>query len=415
MAATLLLRPLALWQAEVGGDWQPLALRASAAAEDAYAAWASGRGPAQLQVRSGQAEFHLDFTALQHGDPPLRREEVYPKKAVDALLDDLLFQREARLEAEAARALLQSEVEGLRREVDSSPKSQHRQHVPQLAEMLESRRWTGEEELTDRAFALPSHRTLRAGAETFTKHCGCSRLGDADPRSQWLRQHFLASFKAHRFASNSVQVAPRAEIEICGVIEVYNPMLAQAYRHELDLISRKWPAGCEMVPELEGALRVRTDLGGPNLNEALLFHGCHWTSFTGILEEGLDCRLYGSNAGAAFGGGAYLSSVASKADFYTDTHASGKRQREHRVMLVVRAALGRVYEARHFNSTLARPPTDQQGVRYDSVMGVPRARGGSVDFDEFVVYKLGQAIPQFVLVYKHKPSCLCRTCTCPSP
>ena len=95
------------------------------------------------------------------------------------------------------------------------------------------------------------------------------------------------------------------------------------------------------------------------------------------------------NAGDAFGGGSYFTTRASKADFYTEKLSPISSLRQ---MLVARVALGEVSEATAFDSFLRCPPLDADGLRCDSVLGVPRSRGGCVDHDEFVVYERKQAV-----------------------
>merc|ERR1711933_38459 len=104
--------------------------------------------------------------------------------------------------------------------------------------------------------------------------------------------------------------------------------------------------------------------------------------------------------------GAYFTTMASKADYYTDLFSHGG-QSSSRVIFVARVALGEIHEAKTCDSSLRRPPVRNDGLRFDSVLGVPRSRGGRVDHDEFIVYERKQCCPQFAIVYRHKPTCRC--------
>lgn len=240
-----------------------------------------------------------------------------------------------------------------------------------------------------------------------------------DPRRQWLEDYLLNSLQAHRRDYNSEEWCPAPEVNVIKIWEVINETVNSLYRRELQSMVLARPGGRPSVPELENAIHVRTDTAGPQLNEALLFHGCRWETVFAILREGFDSRLGGTNAGAAFGIGTYFSTVASKADQYTQKWADWERHpsctvpAELRCMLVARIGLGQIYEATVSDQTLRRPPLGEDGIRCDSVLGVPRERGGSVDFDEFVIYKSAQATPQFVIEYEHKLECQCRTCVSP--
>eukprot|EP00931_Biecheleriopsis_adriatica_P060669 TRINITY_DN36445_c0_g1_i1.p1 TRINITY_DN36445_c0_g1~~TRINITY_DN36445_c0_g1_i1.p1 ORF type:complete len:619 (+),score=106.66 TRINITY_DN36445_c0_g1_i1:97-1953(+) len=242
-------------------------------------------------------------------------------------------------------------------------------------------------------------------------------LAPNDPRKRWLEDYIKNSMKPHRRVYDSTEWCSPPDINIVRVCEVINDAANTAYRHQLELMQMAWTEDRVSVPELDKAIPIRTRSTGVRMNEALLFHGCKWEAVFAILREGFDSRLGGTNTGAAFGIGSYFSTVASKADGYTQRWADW----EHRPMceippnlrclLVARVALGEVYEMCASDSSLRRPPLVQPGnVRCDSVLGVPRERGGCVDYDEFVIYKTSQAAPQFIIEYEHTPSCCCRCC-----
>lgn len=244
-------------------------------------------------------------------------------------------------------------------------------------------------------------------------------IPQGDPRRNWLEDYMLASLQPHRRAYNSDEWCPVPEIRIMNVQEVINDMASAPYRQELGQLKASREGDRTVVSELEHAICVRTDLAGPRLNEALLFHGCRWESVFAILREGFDSRLGGTNAGAAFGIGSYFSTVASKADLYTQKWEDWQRRPpikvppQLRCLVIARVALGEAHEMRTADPGLRRPPIGADGVRSESVLGVPRGRGGVVDYDEFVIYKPAQAMAQFVVKYEHVETCACRTCASP--
>lgn len=212
-------------------------------------------------------------------------------------------------------------------------------------------------------------------------------LAPSDPRRQWLEEYINGSLMSHRKTYESEEWCSPPQIEIIRVSEVFNPTVNNAFYQQLSQMS-----------------------------EVLLFHGCKWDSLFGILREGFDPRLGGVNTGAAFGIGCYFTTVASKADAYTERWDEWEGRpnceipSELRCLLVARVALGEVFEMFEADSSLRRPPVGPNEVRCDSVLGVPRQRGGVVDYDEFVIYKQAQAAPQFIVDYKHTECCTCRSC-----
>jgi len=468
------LKPKVYWQFQLDSDWQPFTLGASAAVEARHAMWVAGLGPPLVREKSGcgQLEYVVDFSTMTQQSAslgvarPVRRDELYDRETVEALVLDLRRERRAREAAEAAAAEAASErVSGTspfasrcpstavglqdggatsvvtvsaltqapgaeRRAVGEDVES--KVHVGDVwagdasagdapatdsqmgdtqasdALALRSGAWRSLDELSDRLFALPSHMLADKPFEV-------TPLALVDPRRQWLENYFVSNFEQHRRSMGDDVLCPRAEIEVRHVMEVYNPLAVQAYRNELALMRQKRPDGCAPVEGLDQALHVRTDLGGPRLNEVLLFHGTSWAASTRILHEGFDPRLHGNHAGTAFGAGSYFTPVASKADFYTqqtgDSAAPPDGDPRQRVVLVGRVALGEVHRAPHYTQSLRRPPSNTEGVPFDSVLGLPSSSGGVLDFPELVVYKANQVIPQFVICYRHKIGCRCRTCT----
>lgn len=429
--------PVAQWQVHLeGGDWQPFSIAGSLLAEEAYKSYRSA-GASEVRIWSGQFEYSVDFGAMKQTNCTsgktrrLRRREFVPAEEAAALkaeMDRLRKERDAlaaerrasqRFElaprSDLALALHKSMADrmfalptyrsmadrilALRKERDDAlaaerRASQRMESVPRrgLAVALD-------ESMADRIFALPTYRI--SVEDRVAWGCAGENLSKSDPRHQWLKALFLSSWRQHRRAYDSTEWCPEAKVEVHELWEVYNDVAAAGYRQELARMCEKRPRGGKSVPELKNAVSVRTSIGGQRLNEALLYHGCSLDTYMSILREGFDARLGGGSVGQAFGIGTYFTTLASKADFYTSSFSSSRR----RVMLGARVALGEVHEQMTYDTSLRRPPGD-----CDSVLGVPRSRGGCVDHDEFIIYKLHQAIPQFVYVYSHQPDCRCRTC-----
>ena len=80
-------------------------------------------------------------------------------------------------------------------------------------------------------------------------------------------------------------------------------------------------------------------------------------------------------------------------------------------MFVIRACLGEVHETRVAMNTAKRPPerTDNRGP-LDSVRAMTLSDGGVVEHPEFIVYKDGQVVPEYLITYKHKAGCKCTHC-----
>merc|ERR1719160_2149434 len=122
------------------------------------------------------------------------------------------------------------------------------------------------------------------------------------------------------------------------------------------------------------------------------------------------------NAGGTCGAGSYFTMEASKADAFTEQwedssirrakDLNGDKQDKHsdpgmRHMFVVRVLLGEVHKMQTCDSSLHRPPLGSDWIRCDSVLD-KSADNECNSSGEFVLYNTAQAIPQFVIVYKHR-------------
>merc|ERR1712228_133998 len=98
----------------------------------------------------------------------------------------------------------------------------------------------------------------------------------------------------------------------------------------------------------------------------------------------------GTNKGKLFGRATYLTPTFSKADTYTGGTQVSPRSGARRI-LVVRAALGKVYETKQTMTNCEFPPYE-----CDSVFAVPLSRGGVVDHPEVMVYDCNQTLPMYL-------------------
>ncbi len=144
-------------------------------------------------------------------------------------------------------------------------------------------------------------------------------------------------------------------------------------------------------------------------NSDLFFHGTKLTcnlldskdccgnsdcGVCGISSNGFDDSRIGSNIPRfqRFGKGIYLAPNSSKCHDYTQGNPQGNPLFNVRAQLLCLVACGAKYELRQDNTTLTGPPE-----RYDSVHGVA---GGSLNYDEIVVFDVAAVLPQFIVVYE---------------
>ncbi len=108
----------------------------------------------------------------------------------------------------------------------------------------------------------------------------------------------------------------------------------------------------------------------------------------GISRKGFQASMIATNIPrfTRFGKGFYLAPNSSKCHDYTQGIV------DYRVMLLCTVAPGNKYTVQNDQKTLTAPP---QG--YDSVYG---AKGGSLNYDEIVLYKSESILPKYAIVYK---------------
>ena len=111
----------------------------------------------------------------------------------------------------------------------------------------------------------------------------------------------------------------------------------------------------------------------------------------GISKNGFDASRIGSNIPRfkRFGHGIYLAPNSSKCHDYT----RGMPEYSVRAQLLCLVACGAKYELKFNDVTLNQPPE-----KFDSVYG---RSGGSLNYDEIVVYDVDAVMPQYIIVYEH--------------
>lgn len=219
-----------------------------------------------------------------------------------------------------------------------------------------------------------------------------------------LAEHFLrsgAALSRHRLSTEKRVV--RKSLEILRLDRLLLPALMVKYRARLREIMLLRGACCDTVPDCS-ALRSKDTMG---LNEVFLYHGCRATSIDEILENGFDASRGGERNGRLFGRGTYFTDVAAKADGYTDAQEDGWH-----CLIVAQVCLGRVHSAVRPMPSLEQPPiSGLEGTpSFDSVVGEDADHGGSLDHREYIVFSGGQALPRYLLWYKHSECCACFQC-----
>jgi hypothetical protein len=138
------------------------------------------------------------------------------------------------------------------------------------------------------------------------------------------------------------------------------------------------------------------------VNEQSLWHGTGKTPPATVLahEVGPDPRFA---RGGFYGSGLYRAEHVRYSNHDQYVH----RCQEHSQLLLCRAALGASFDfGEVVERDLKKPPTESDGVLYDSVRGGPhrptRSGAGDDDITMFVLHDLGQAYPEYVVSYKLK-------------
>jgi hypothetical protein len=232
-------------------------------------------------------------------------------------------------------------------------------------------------------------------------------LSGLDPIFKFLAEDFCNSFRSHRARRGSEQWCDVAAIQITSIELVASPDLQEGYARMLD-IQRQDASRVER-------LAVEATPLDATLNEFLLYHGTTNEAVDKICAEGFDPLVRREASRPIFGSGTYFASAASKADKYTSSSraAEARGLPGLRRQIVTRVCLGHAYLTRRSMRDQVHPPlyADAAGTRmYDSVLGLTRAEGGTLDFREYVVYDRDRCLPAAVITYMHTPGCRCHVC-----
>lgn len=209
--------------------------------------------------------------------------------------------------------------------------------------------------------------------------------------------HLVTSTRAqHRKQLGPAEFAPAPRLRVVRIQKTVNPRLYDKYMVGLHDLEGQWRhSGC---PAFNAFPQCRVHdaslpMGRVDLNEHFAFHGAKMDVVNEICKAGFDPQRGGEGRGRMFGVAAYFALNSSKSDIYTGSlYRSSERK-----MILARLALGRVFRAEQHCQERTRPPGG-----YDSVWAVTRENGGSVDHPELMIYKEQQALPQFVITYRHE-------------
>ena len=252
---------------------------------------------------------------------------------------------------------------------------------------------------------------------SFDKAFDLLRLPAQNPKFQFVKSLFYKTVAQHRLCLSSDRLCAAPVLQVLEVEEIVNVRLLSKYITGLDgLQALRRETGCTPIPELQH-LKVHPmslGTGETDLNEHFLFHGAPPNVLGAICDAGFDPQRGGQSAGSMFGIASYFAPNVSKADMYTDNLASGRRFANNAVrhIIVARVALGNSCQVTQ-PQTWHRAPDG-----FDSAWASSRANGGCVDHDEVMIYHQQQALPLFLVKYRHcchqqaaYPLLLCSQCS----
>jgi len=120
--------------------------------------------------------------------------------------------------------------------------------------------------------------------------------------------------------------------------------------------------------------------------ENIIVCGMKICGVCGIIQNGFLEKFISANINfQRFGDAFYFAFNSSKSHDYTQGHG------EYRAMLLCKVAVGKRYITQHNHCELTAPPSG-----YNSVYG---KRGGSLNYDEIVIYNPEAVLPTHVLLY----------------
>eukprot|EP00929_Paragymnodinium_shiwhaense_P089055 TRINITY_DN49314_c0_g1_i1.p1 TRINITY_DN49314_c0_g1~~TRINITY_DN49314_c0_g1_i1.p1 ORF type:complete len:680 (+),score=75.13 TRINITY_DN49314_c0_g1_i1:169-2208(+) len=351
--------------------------------------------------------------------------------------------QEAMLEAAAKQADLQNELEDLRRQRDQlrvqnaqlqidkgcaeDEACQFRRENMQLLKEKDGL-FTAKDELTAHVRELSAkvdELTEQLRRSEFWQLQGIPRapegsrqqrhpIDSGEDQFKAVSRIFLSAVTKHRTSLGSRKWCDPPFLEIVRVEQVINNHLSDAYALARQRVAQAKPDGCTAIADIATPSLGRMVRAFPNLNEHLLFHGCSHSTADLIAKYGFDPQRGGQNAGKMFGVASYFADVVSKSDFYTacaDCPTRGCLHRSAvRCIVAARVLLGSSFLARNPLPTQTKAPDDSDGRPHDSVSAATRASGGSTDHREYMIYRHDQALPLFLVFYRHCQECRCKDC-----
>lgn len=239
-------------------------------------------------------------------------------------------------------------------------------------------------------------------------------LDPGGPVFRYLDAQFHRSLVRHRgppmtAGGSGDHWRQRPELRVLKVEKVLNWRTSEQYQVERkSVLGLNRAAGDIAIPHIN-AMAVH----GSPVNEFFLWHGAPEGTIDAICRGGFDPRRGGANAGKLFGVGSYFAENASKADRYVKPER-GAPPDAHLCMILARVCLGKTHVTKEKTPSLHLPPDRDDhpapAPSLDSVTAEVQARGGCVDYREYIVYKGAQANPEYCVWYEHAPSCMCAKC-----
>lgn len=170
-----------------------------------------------------------------------------------------------------------------------------------------------------------------------------------------------------------------------AIYAIQNPSLVEAFHKYGDKLRNESSTSVNSDLFFHGT-SLKCDL--QNTNEYCPDTDC---GICGIAQNGFDDSRIGANIPRfkRFGHGIYLAPNSSKCHDYTQ----GVEEHGLRAQLLCLVACGAKYELLHDDTKLQQPPS-----QYHSVYG---KSGGSLNYDEIVVYDVGAVLPQYIVLYVH--------------
>jgi hypothetical protein len=241
-------------------------------------------------------------------------------------------------------------------------------------------------------------------------------LKEESPRDVMVRRLFLSSIATHRshLMSNCPKppcnhFAPKVRLEVVKVKRLLSRGLLDMFLVRRERVEGLHKTGCSALPAdfPKDAVKLRSiDDGLPNLNEYYLYHGSSHETIDEITRGGFDPRRGGETTGQMFGRARYFAPNASKADFYAQANDDGIC-----CMIVARVCLKATHLTKTSMPEAVRPPNAPGStLPCDSVIAATRSKGGCVDLPEAMIYSEGQALPEYLIYYRHADACVCHWC-----